>query len=131
ILAVNKWDLHEENRAFTRNEAPRRVSGEMSVLQYAPIDFLSALKKKGLKQLAPLVEDILEQKRQRVLTGELTRWFQDELRDQNPENVRVYYSHQISRRPPTFLAHVNKAEKMHFSLKRRLVNRFRERWGFM
>jgi GTP-binding protein len=49
----------------------------------------------------------------------------------NPENAKFYMSHQAGRHPPTFVSHVSDPEKVHFSLRRHLVNTLRERWGFM
>jgi GTP-binding protein len=45
-------------------------------------------------------------------------------------DIRVYYLTQASIRPPTFVVFTDKANNMHFSVERFLVNRLRERFGF-
>jgi GTP-binding protein len=46
-------------------------------------------------------------------------------------NAKFYMCHQAGRNPPTFVCHVSDPEKVHFSLRRHLINQLRERWGFM
>ena len=45
-------------------------------------------------------------------------------------DIKIYYLTQASMRPPTFVVFTDKADKMHFSLERFLVNRLREKFGF-
>jgi GTP-binding protein len=45
-------------------------------------------------------------------------------------DIKIYYITQASIRPPTFVVFTDKADKMHFSLERFLMNRLRERFGF-
>jgi hypothetical protein len=77
------------------------------------------------------VYDILEQRRVRISTSEFTNWVREESEIHNPHNVKIYLCHQVSRHPPTFVAHVSNPDKVHFSLHRHLVNAIREKWGFM
>lgn len=130
-LVVNKWDTQGANRAFTRQAAANRIRGTMAYLKYAPLMFVSAKKKQGLEDLGGLISDILHQRDLRIPTHELTEWVRNESTIHNPKNARFYLSHQSGRHPPTFVCHVNDPEKVHFSLRRHLVNALRERWGFM
>lgn len=131
VLLINKWDTQERNREFSSDDAAERIRSEMAFLRYAPIVFVSALKKKGLDHLGELFEEIMEQRRVKVSTHEFTEWIREETKTHNPANAKFYLCHQTGRRPPTFVCHVNDPEKVHFSLKRRLLNLLRERWGYM
>jgi GTP-binding protein len=45
-------------------------------------------------------------------------------------DIKVFYLTQASVRPPTFIVFTDKANDLHFSTERFLVNRLRERFGF-
>jgi GTP-binding protein len=62
-----------------------------------------------------------------VTTGELNRFVAD-LKFES--DIKVYYMTQTSVRPPTFVVFTDKADKMHFSIERFLINRLREQFGF-
>ncbi len=130
ILAVNKWDLHE-NTAFSQDHAVKLIRERMGFLRYAPILFLSAKEGKGLEPLGQLIHEILSQRKLKISTHEYTEWVRAKATIHNPMNAKFYLCHQTSRHPPTFVCHVNDPRKIHFSLKRHLVNAMRERWGFM
>jgi GTP-binding protein len=131
VLIVNKWDTQASNREFSKDDAAERVRKKMAFLKYAPVVFTSGLKRQGLKGLGELIEEILNQRSVKVTTHEFTEWVRKESTVHNPMNAKFYLSHQVSRHPPTFVCHVNDPEKVHFSLKRHLINALREQWGFM
>jgi GTP-binding protein len=131
ILIVNKWDTHASNPDFSKDDAAERVRKKMAFLKYAPVVFTSGLKRQGLRGMGDLIEEILSQRGVKVATHEFTEWVRKESNVHNPQNAKFYLSHQVSRHPPTFVCHVSDAEKVHFSLKRHLINALRERWGYM
>lgn len=130
ILMMNKWDTHKHS-GFSREDAAARIRGKMAYLKYAPILFVSAKKNEGLDDLGDLLKEILHQRRLKIPTHEFTQWIRNEATIHNPENAKFYMSHQAGRHPPTFVCHVSDPEKVHFSLRRHLVNALRQRWGFM
>jgi len=130
ILLMNKWDT-QRGTGFKQEEAKERVFKEMSFLKYAPIIFGSALRNQGFKDLSALVFDILDQKELKLSTKDMTEWAKKAIEIHNPKDAKVYMAHQSGRHPPTFVFHVNDPVKIHFSLKRHLVNAIRERWGYM
>ena len=131
IIVVNKWDTQKSNAGFTREDAAKILRDELGFLKYAPIIFMSALRKQGINQLADLIDEILHQRRLKVPTHEFTEWVRKESTIHNPQNAKFYLAHQSGRHPPTFVVHVNDPERVHFSLQRYLVNSLRNRWGFM
>jgi len=131
ILLMNKWDTQRSNPKFTKELAAERIRGKMAFLRYAPIMFVSAKERKGLQDLGEMMEDILEQRKVKVATHEFTEWVRKESTIHNPANAKFFLCHQSGRNPPTFVCHVSDPEKIHFSLRRHLVNAMRERWGFM
>lgn len=130
IIALNKWDTQDET-GFTKKEAAERVRKAAGFLGYAPIVFMSAIRNEGTRSLGPLIREILEQKETKLATSEFTNWLRSESEIHNPQEAKFYLCHQSGRHPPTFVCHVNDPNRIHFSLKRHLINAMRARWGFM
>ncbi len=131
ILAVNKWDTQARNPNFSKEAASERIRKDMAYLRYAPIVFMSALRRQGLDGLGELIHEILNQRQTRIPTREFTTWIRTTAEANNPANAKFYLSHQVGKRPPSFVCHVSDPSKIHFSLRRNLVNGIRARWGFM
>jgi GTP-binding protein len=131
ILAINKWDTQKHNQKFTKEMAAQKIRKKMAYLKYAPMMFLSAKEGKGFDDLGDLVEEILHQRKLQIQTREFTEWVKKEATIHNPMNAKFYMSHQSGRNPPTFVCHVSDPDKVHFSLRRHILNALRERWGFM
>lgn len=124
IVAVNKWDLLDDRR---RKEFEAAVRDQFRFLDYAPVVFVSAREKRGIRTLIERVDECWESFNLRVPTGELNRLagqFQLE------RGRRIYYITQPSVRPPTFVLFMDSGEPLHFSTERHIVNRLRERFGF-
>ncbi len=71
----------------------------------------------------------------RVATPELNRWLQHVAEDERAapaagRSVRLFYATQTGVYPPRFVLFCNDARRVHFSLRRRLENSLRERFGF-
>ena len=131
VLIMNKWDTQRNNPNFTRDAAATRIRAKMRFLKYAPIVFTSALQGKGIEGLGDLLEEILHQRQLKLPTHDFTEWVRKEITIHNPMNAKFFLCHQSGRHPPTFVCHVSDPEKVHFSLRRHLVNALRERWGYM
>jgi GTP-binding protein len=124
ILCVNKWDVSGDKgkRAFTQS-----IRDELKFLEYAPIVFVSAKTGEGVKRLFGLIRDAYQSASKRVTTGELNRFVEqlDVGRD-----TKIYYMTQTSVRPPAFVVFTDKANDLHFSTERFLMNQLRKRFGF-
>lgn len=131
ILVMNKWDTQRKNPKFTKEMAAERIRKSMAYLKYAPIMFVSAKEGRGFDDLGDLITEILHQRQLKIPTHEFAEWVRKEATVHNPKNAKFYLCHQSGRNPPTFVCHVNDPERIHFSLKRHLLNALRERWGFM
>jgi GTP-binding protein len=124
ILVVNKWDAAKDKskRAFTET-----IRDELKFLEYAPIIFASALNAEGIRRIFATVRRSFDAASKRVTTGELNR-FVETLDFES--DMKIFYITQASIRPPTFIVFTDKADKLHFSLERFLINRLREKFGF-
>ena len=124
IVVVNKWDAAKDK---DKNKFVEEIRRHLKFLDYAPIVFASAQKRAGINGLFALVKRVYASASRRVTTGELNR-FIDTLKWEH--DMKIYYLTQTGFRPPTFMVFTDKAEKMHFSAERYLMNRFREKFGF-
>lgn len=134
ILVVNKWDLVEKDDKTMKN-MEKLLREEFKYLDYAPIVFLSAKTKQRVQTLFPYIQECYENNRKRVQTSV----FNDVLIDAQAMNptttfnggrLKIYYGNQVSICPPTFILFVNDPSYLHFSYKRYLENKIRERFGF-
>lgn len=158
ILCVNKLDLmQEKTRADADRETDDReldevkmwgerldkvrekylwyLKNKISFLSYAPVLFFSAKTGKGVQDVFESAKGIMAERRKRISTAELNRFI--------PE---VYYGHvapmignkkgkikmasQVDTCPPKFIFFVNNAAAFHFSYKRYLENKLREKYSF-
>ena len=78
-----------------------------------------------------LAEYALEQNSMRISTGKLNGVVSEAITMNEPpvssgRRLRIYYTTQVSIKPPTFVIFVNEPDLMHFSYKRYLENFIRK-----
>lgn len=134
IIVVNKWDLMDSDMQ-AKEDFEKDIRHHFQFLDYAPILFLSAKTKIGLKHVLPAVITASENHAKRVSTSVLNDVITDALMMNPPPNVRgkplkIYYTTQVSVKPPSFAFFVNNPKLMHFSYKRFLENVIRVSFGF-
>jgi GTP-binding protein len=124
IICVNKWDLLESKK---QKEYEQNIRDQFKFLDYAPVVFLSAKEKRGVRGLFKRIETAYANFDKRIPTGELNRFA--ETLDFGYQR-RIYYITQPSVRPPTFVLFMDTYESLHFSVERMVANKIRERFGF-
>lgn len=135
VIAVNKWDALEKNDK-TMNEFTKKVREVLSFMAYAEIVYISAKTGQRLNQLFEVIDVVRENMTLRVGTGVLNEIISEALSLQQPptdkgKRLKVFYTTQVSVKPPTFVIFVNDKKLMHFSYLRYLENRIRDTFGFM
>lgn len=135
VWVVNKWDLKEPpdglpaKMSLIKKDMLRILSDEMPELAYAPTVFTSAVKSAGLAPVLDSVLGAVENYNFRVSTGQLNRIIHDATFSRpystKGRALKIYYSTQVSSRPPTFALFCNDPEIMHFSYQRYLMNKIR------
>lgn len=150
VIAVNKWDEvlnrerrrrdldgHEQLGTKERRELienfTRSVREEIVFATYAPVVFISALKRKGIEELLTTVVEVAEQHAMRIPTAELNRLIKEATFERpasrRGRELKIYYATQVHVKPPTFVLFVNDTELMHFSTERYLENQIRQRFS--
>jgi GTP-binding protein len=134
VIAVNKWDLIEKNDK-TMNEHIKQIDTELAYMPYAPKIFISAVTGQRVGKLYELIYAAYQNNAMRVSTGVLNEVVTEAVAMHQPPTdkgkmLRIYYTTQVSVKPPTFVFFVNNSKLMHFSYKRYLENKIREAFGF-
>jgi GTP-binding protein len=134
IIVVNKWDAIKKGPTTTQ-DFTEEIRDRLKYLDYAPIVFVSALRGQRLGNLLQAIAKVAEARQLRVSTSEMNRFMEevDFERVTSPAGkpTRVYYLTQAGVAPPVFIAFTNRSGALHFSFERFLVNRIRERFGFL
>ena len=134
ILVVNKWDLMRKDSG-TMVAFEKRVRSRVRFLAYAPMLFISAATGQRVPKLISLIDQVFKARRTRIGTGELNAFLQREaLRDTAvpfSRRVKVQYMTQVHDSPPTFVLFTARKSPLHPSIHRYLVNRIRDRFGFV
>ena len=134
IIAVNKWDLVEKDDK-TIYRFTEKVRSTLSFMPYAEIIFISAKTGQRIGKLFELIDIVIANQNLRVGTGVLNEIISDAVVLQQPpsdkgKRLKIFYTTQVSVKPPTFVIFVNNKELMHFSYTRYLENKIREAFGF-
>ena len=134
VLVVNKWDLIEKD-SYTIYKYTEDIRYNLKFIRYAPIIFVSALTGQRALKIIDLVDRVAEQYQRRVPTSELNRVFEEVILSNPPpmyrnKELKLYYTTQVSIKPPTFVIFVNYPEGIHFSYERYIVNKIRENFEF-
>jgi len=134
IVVINKWDAIEKNDK-TIYDYTKKVKDILSFMPYAEYVFVSALTGQRMGKLFELIDMVRENQTLRVQTGVLNEIVTEAVALQQPpsdkgKRLKIYYTTQVSVKPPTFVIFVNDKELMHFSYTRYLENKIREAFGF-
>lgn len=134
IIVVNKWDTVKKD-AQTLPQFERQIRNQFQFINYAPIQFVSALTRQRLHTLLPTIEHVAENHALRIKTSLLNNVIMDAIAlTPTPTNkgkrLKINYMTQVSVKPPTFAVFVNDPELLHFSYLRFLENQIRATFGF-
>ena len=134
IIVVNKYDLVEK-QTNTISEMTKWIRMEYKFLDYAPICFVSAVKKQRIETIFETLNTVHQAYYTRVKTSLLNEVMQDaQMMNPSPNfnggRVKILYASQVETAPPTIVLFVNNPDWMHFSYLRYLENRLRETFNF-
>lgn len=116
IIVVNKWDLVEDPEiAFKKIES--QIRQKLWFIDYAPIITLSAMTKKRVTKVFPMIDEILSEMSKRVPTSELNRLLtenRETLRaiEETSRGLKILYMTQVSVAPPHFVLFLNKISSL-------------------
>ncbi|MBO4562292.1 MAG: ribosome biogenesis GTPase Der [Clostridia bacterium] len=130
VLIINKWDIIEKD-THTVEKFKKDMLTDLAFMSYVPMLFISAKTGQRVQRVMEQVSAVLEQASTRITTGILNDVIGEAVTMSEPpfvkgRRLRIFYSTQVSVKPPTFVIFVNDAELMHFSYRRYLENYIRK-----
>jgi len=134
VIVVNKWDVIEDKDKMMK-EFTKDIRNNFQFMPYAPIVYLSALTKKRIHTLMPMIIKAYENACREVKTSLLNDVIMDAYSLNLPptyknRRMKIYFSSQVGIKPPTFNIQVNSKGLLHFSYERYLENKIRENFDF-
>jgi len=134
VIVINKIDTLPQRKEVL-NRIRNQVKEKLYFIPYAPVVFVSATQRKGIKQLLKEIVDVYNQAWKRVGTGQLNRAIKQILSLRHPPSYRgkplkIYYATQLEGKPPCFLLFVNYPEGFKEHYVRFLENSLRDTLGF-
>lgn len=156
VICVNKFDLvrekakaqeetddreHEEVKMWGEDVDKIRqnylfyLKDKIQFLPWAPVLFFSAKTGKGIGEVLESVKGISLERKKRVTTGELNRFVPEVYYGhltpmQGTKKGKIKFAQQVDTCPPKFIFFVNNTAAFHFSYKRYLENKLREKYDF-
>src|SRR3989339_897937 len=135
VLVVNKSDLMDDPK---KNEDwfIGTVLYKFDFLSWAPLVFTSAKNRKGIKNLLDVIAGCYKEREKKIGASDLKLWLEETLAKHEPAGShhgrknKILSIKQDGIKPPTFTIRTRYPDSVHFSYKRYLENRLRERFGF-
>jgi GTP-binding protein len=134
IFLLNKWDLVPEPDEVFKQIVPE-LARKMWFSPYAPVITISGLARKRITKVFPVIDRIIGERRKRIPTGELNRFFRDFvgrmlLPMYRGKAVKLYYMTQVREEPPGFVIFCNYPEAVKEQQLRFLEKGLRESFSF-
>jgi GTPase len=130
VLALNKWDLVDEDRRY---ELTRELERGLVRVPWAQRVNVSALTGRAVQKLAPALRTALESWDTRIPTGQLNSWLSDLIAATPPpvrggKQPKVLFATQAQARPPTLVLFTSGF--LEAGYRRFIERKFRETFGF-
>jgi GTPase len=135
IIVVNKWDLIAKDSLHTDKLYLNEIRRKLKFLDFAPVIFTSAKTKHGLGKIIPWVSKVITNYTREIHPVDLRDVLDEALANyQNPlykgRAVKISSMEQVAKKPPTFKLIVSDRRGVHFSYRRYLENKLRDKFDF-
>ena len=135
VLVVNKIDLVEP--AMRKPAYWRKALGpEFKFAAFAPVVTVSAKTREGIGTVLPTALEVVGQRRIKMPPNELNRVLREAFQQHPPptykgKRLKLSYATQAAGETPTVVLFVNDTGLLHFSYRRYLEKKIRERFGIV
>jgi len=135
VIVVNKVDLVEpamRKPAYWR----KALAPDFKFASFAPVVTVSAKTKEGIGTVLPAALEVVGQRRVKMPPNELNRVLREAFLAHQPPSykgrrLKLNYATQASAETPTVVMFVNDTELLHFSYRRYLEKKVRDRFGLL
>ncbi len=113
----------------------RGVREQVPFLNHCPTLFLSAIERRNLEKIFPLIDKVYQERYRRIGTGQLNKFIEACQQKYHPpliigKRLRIYYMTQVQTAPPKFVVFVNNPTLMTDTYQKYLVNQLRSEFLF-
>lgn len=134
IFLLNKWDLIEGAEEVFKQIIPE-LERKMWFSPYAPVITISGLVRKRITKVFPVIDRIIDERKKRITTGALNRFFRDFVGKMNlpmyrGKELKLYYMTQVREEPPGFVIFCNYPEAVKEQPLRFIEKGLRESFSF-
>ena len=134
IIIVNKWDLVDKEKN-PMTEFIKDLKDNFKFCQYATYMFVSALTHQRVGQITEEIQKVYKNSSKHIPTSIINEIILDAYAynptpDFNGGRLKIFYANQVATNPPLIILFVNNPDYLHFSYKRYLENKLRERIDF-
>lgn len=133
VIVLNKIDLipGEEER----QKLLMKVKRSFPFIPWAPVIMTSALTSENIKMILDLALEIMQERNKELDSKILTDYLQEislyhAAKTKKSTHPKLFKMQQIRVNPPTFIIEANDPELFHFSYRRYLERKIREKYGF-
>jgi GTP-binding protein len=136
IIVVSKWDSVEDKTPFTRDELAAQIKHQFEFAPWAPLIFTSSVTGQNVAKLFDLSFEIDAERHKIIKTVELNRWLREIVNEHPPAGLKnrapkLNYIVQEDDNPnPSFKVFGSHTKFLHWSYKRFMDRRMRERYGY-
>jgi GTP-binding protein len=135
VIVGNKWDLVREQGEYSQAELVKEIHALVPFADFAPVTFLSALTKRKLGSLMPVIMKVWANLDRRIPTAKLNAVVRDAVLAHPPPMaagrlLKIFYCAQVAAHPPLFVFHCNEPDGFGSSYKRFIENVLRSNFEF-
>jgi GTP-binding protein len=134
VILFNKWDIVNK-KALSVDDVKEQVYEKLWFMRHVPVLTISALSKKRMTKIFPIVDKVIAESAKRISTHDLNTFLRNVLSKKEPpmyrnRRVKIYYITQVKTNPPGFLIFTNKKEGIKEQYIKFLGNQLREQFRF-
>ncbi|MBV9737050.1 MAG: ribosome biogenesis GTPase Der [Candidatus Eremiobacteraeota bacterium] len=135
LVVANKWDLAREQGEYSQAELIEAIHDQLPFARFVPVTFLSALTKRRLGSLMPLVMRVANNLERRVPTPRLNEIIRDAtlahpISGPGGKTLKIFYSAQPAVHPPLFVFVCNDPNLVRPPYERFIENTIRRNYDF-
>lgn len=136
IIVVSKWDSVIDKTAYTRDQLAPVIKRDYAFTPWAPLIFTSSVTGQNVTKIFDLARDIYLVRQTELKTTELNRWLQTIVNEHPPAGLKNrmpklnYMVQEEDNNTPSFKVFGAHTKFLHWSYKRYMERKFRERFGF-
>ena len=135
IIVMNKWDLVDKTD-LDMEKYEKAIYRKLWFMRYAPIITISAMNKKRMTKVFPIIDNVIAEASKRITTNKLNLFLKEMVAIKGPpmyrkRRVKIYYMTQVKTNPPAFTIFTNQKEGITDQYMRFMEKKLRESFGFV